>query len=80
MQKGKLNNRNSRLTNKKDVSLILAEEESKISKISKISPKRLTSELDESSKRGLNAFIDNGVQYEKESGGVTYERLRKLLL
>ena len=77
VQKGKLNNRNSRLTNKKDVSLILAGEESKISKIS---PKRLTSELDESSKRGINAFIDNGVQYEKESGGVTYERLRKLLL
>ena len=43
----------------KEMSLLLADEESKISKIS---PKPMKSEYDESSKRAMNPFIDNSRQ------------------
>ena len=76
-QKAKVNNKYSRVTNKKDVSLMLAPEESKISKIS---PKILRSEIDESSKRGYNAFIGQSSNEHRSNDSVTYEKLRKFLM
>lgn len=55
----------------------MAEDESKISKISGISPVPVPSELNESSKGGIHDFIVD--THFNSRQGVTYERLRNLL-
>ena len=67
------------MTANKEVSMILGGLGGQESKISKISPHRVTLELEDSEKRGVNAFIDPGVSGDK-SGTVTYERLRHFLM